>query len=223
MKKIAAVFTGFDASLYSIVDQALRKNMENMDYMLIVHANPNLIVETLKAGYPTKDVVAGLLTSFFTSASEGADIMLSVCSTMGDITEKAQELCEKIDIRIVRIDEEMMQYAVRTYKRIALVATCKTIMMPNKNLMEKSLKEEYSDASVTYIIIEEMQGQSGSVASQLAVKELQKDEGEFDVVVMTQASMAPLTDGMEEELGIPVLSSSDFGAKEVARLLSEME
>ena len=42
-------------------------------------------------------------------------------------------------------------------------------------------------------------------------------------MVMTQASMAPLTDHMSESLGIPVLSSSDFGAMEVAEILKELE
>ncbi len=71
MKKIAAVFTGFDASLYSIIDNALRENLTEVDYKLIVHANPSLISETLEAGYPTRDVVRGLLTAFVDSVTEG--------------------------------------------------------------------------------------------------------------------------------------------------------
>lgn len=223
MKKIAAVFTGFNASLYSIIDNALRENLTEVNYELIVHANPNLISETLEAGYPTRDVVRGLLTAFVDSVTEGADVILSVCSTMGDIAKAAQPIFEKMNVPIVRIDERMMEYAVMKYKRIALVAACRTIMEPNKNLMEKSLQEMGSGTSVTYIIIDEMQGKPGAEASAIAIDELKKYAGEFDAVVMTQASMAPLTDHMSESLGIPVLSSSDFGAMEVAEILKELE
>jgi aspartate/glutamate racemase len=219
MKKIAGVFTGFDTSLYKIIEQALENNLQEINYKLLIHANPDLIAETLKAGYVTENVATGLLNSFLSSVSEGADIILSVCSTMGDVAEAAQPLFKMIGVPIVRIDEAMMHYAVCTYKRIALVASCQTIMLPNKRLMEKSLKAEESDSSVTYIIIDEMQGKSGTEISDIVIKEMLKYEGDFDVVVMTQASMAPFTADIAEKLKIPVLSSSDFGAKEISEII----
>ena len=219
MKKIAGVFTGFDEKLYEIVSQALKNNLADVDYRLMVHANPDLIAKTLEAGYVTEEVAAKLLSIFSASVSEGADVILSVCSTMGDIAEAAQPLFEKAGVPIIRIDEAMMHYAVCTYKRIALIASCTTIMLPNKRLMEKSLRAEESDSSVTYIVIDEMQGKSGAEVSDIVIREMLKYEGDFDVAVMTQASLGPFTKEIEEKLGIPVLSSPDFGAKEVFKRL----
>ena len=51
------------------------------------------------------------------------------------------------------------------------------------------------------------------------IREMLKYEGDFDVAVMTQASLGPFTKEIEEKLGIPVLSSPDFGAKEVFKRL----
>lgn len=221
MKKIAAVFTGFDGLLYSIVEQALKSSMSDSEYKIMAFANPNLIAQTLENGRVTEKVAKELTECFVAAVNSGADVILSVCSTMGDVAEVAQPLFEKIGVPIVRIDEEMMHYAVRTYKRIAFVATCSTIMVPNKNLMEKALYEENTGTTVTYFTIDAMQGKPSAVASSIAVDELLQHKGEYDAVVLTQASMAPLTAGMQEKLGVPVLSSSAFGAAQVAKVLSK--
>lgn len=221
MKKVAAVFTGFDGSLYSIVEQALKNSLPDTEYKVMVFANPNLIAQTLENGRVTEKVAKELTECFMNAVNSGADVILSVCSTMGDVAEAAQPLFEKMGAPIVRIDEEMMRYAVRTYRRIAFVATCSTIMVPNKNLMEKALREENTGAKVTYFTISDMQGKSGTVASGIAVDELLKHKGEYDAVVMTQASMVPLTAGMQEKLGVPVLSSPAFGAAEVAKIIAK--
>lgn len=46
MIKIAVVFTGFDCSLYSVVEQALKNSLPDVEYKLMVFANPNLIAQT---------------------------------------------------------------------------------------------------------------------------------------------------------------------------------
>lgn len=221
MKKIAAVFTGFDSSLYSIVENALKNSIPDGNYKLMTFANPNLIAQTLDSGRVTETVAKELTASYMNAVNSGADVIFNICSTMGDVAEAAQPLFKKMGVPIVRIDEEMMRYAVRTYRRIAFIATCDTIMVPNRNLMEKALREEKTEAKVTFFTLSEMQGKPGPIASGIAVDEMLKHAGEFDAVVMTQASMAPLTEGMQEKLGIPVLSSSSFGATEVAKYLAD--
>lgn len=221
MKKIAAVFTGFDASLYTIVETALKTAMAGTEYTLMCLADPNLIRQTLEAGAVTPKVAREYAQLCLSAAQSGADVILSVCSTMGDAAEAAQPLLEKLAAPLVRIDEAMMRHAVCTYQRIAFVATCDAIMLPNRNLMEKCLRETGSPAQVTYFVLNDMQGKPGAAAADIAADELEKHKGMFDAVVMTQASMAPLTAHMEDKLGIPVLSSSLFGAAAVAAVLQE--
>ena len=62
----------------------------------------------------------------------------------------------------------MMRHAVCTYQRIAFVATCDTIMLPNRNLMEKCLRETGSPAQVTYFVLNDMQGKPGAAAADAA-------------------------------------------------------
>ena len=153
MKKIAAVFTGFDASLYTIVETALKTAMAGTEYTLMCLADPNLIRQTLEAGAVTPKVAREYAQLCLSAAQSGADVILSVCSTMGDAAEAAQPLLEKLAAPLVRIDEAMMRHAVCTYQRIAFVATCDTIMLPNRNLMEKCLRETGSPAQVTYFVL----------------------------------------------------------------------
>ncbi|MDO4845680.1 MAG: aspartate/glutamate racemase family protein [Oscillospiraceae bacterium] len=220
MNTIAAVVTGFDSALYSIIEEALKAKLPDVDYKLLTFANPNLIAQTLEAGKVTENVAKELTASYLAAVNCGADVILSVCSTMGDVAEAAQPLFEKLGVPIVRIDERMMRFAVHTYRRIAFVATCDAIMLPNRNLMEKTLRREKTGAEVTYYTLDRMQGKPGPEASAIAVEELLPHKGSFDAVVMTQASMAPLTAAMEQALGVPVLSSSGFGAAEVAEILA---
>ena len=68
------------------------------------------------AGYVTAPPAARLVGMYMTAVSEGADAILNLCSSVGEVADAAQDIARYTGIPIVRVDEEMCREAVRQGK-----------------------------------------------------------------------------------------------------------
>lgn len=216
MVKIALVYTGFNTGLMSLVESGVQSAMGNEEVVFITYANPEIIKEVLDAGYVTPKAAKLHAKCFFEAMTSDVDAVLSVCSTLGDVAEAAKPLFKMFNIPFVRIDEAMMQYALKDNKRIAFVATSDAIMAPNSRLLDKCKAETGSGSSITKLILPDLIGQAPDKAAQIIIDKIKPNVGQFDIVVLTQASMGPVTPKIEEGLRIQVISSIKFGAQALA-------
>ncbi|MDW7658382.1 MAG: Asp/Glu/hydantoin racemase, partial [Bacillota bacterium] len=60
---------------------------------------------------------------YLDAVSAGADLVLSACSSVGDVAAAAQPLLQQLGVPLIRIDELMARQAVLAHERIAVLAT----------------------------------------------------------------------------------------------------
>ncbi|KDN73542.1 Asp/Glu/hydantoin racemase [Streptomyces olindensis] len=154
--------------------------------------------------------------------SAGADVIFSACSSVGPAIDVARRL---VSVPIVKIDDAMTESAVETAGAIGVLATVPTTLPPTRALVEEKARAAGRDITVQEHLCEGafsvlMSGDRDRHDAMVldAARALAK---EVDVIVLAQASMAPLAPAIAEAVGKPVLSSPRSGAENAVRVLNE--
>jgi Asp/Glu/hydantoin racemase len=163
------------------------------------------------------------VTNYVVSAQEaGADAVLITCSSISPCADVAQKL---VDIPVMKIDEAMADKAVEIGKRIGVIATLSTTLEPTTDLVKSRGALKNKEVSVKSILCEgafEAVTAGDAATHDKIVKEgLKKLMAEVDVIVLAQASMACVVEGMtEEEKSVPILSSPRLGMERAKQVLA---
>ena len=219
MVKIALVNTGFTPQMMEAQTEGLTAALPDRELEFRIYANAGLINESLAHGQVTKDVARRLFKTFFQAVEDGAEVVFSACSTMGDIAEAVKPAFALLGIPFIRVDEDMMLTVVKKHARIAFFATVDTIFRPSRNLMDKCLAETGSQAKVTDFVIPEAFGQPHRKIADLFENAIRNRLSEFDCAVLTQGSFQPVAEMMEAELGIPVYCAINYGIAATAKAI----
>jgi len=150
--------------------------------------------------------VAGYLES---AELAGADYIMVTCSSIGPAVEAGAKL---IGVPVLRVDQPMADQAVRTGKRIGVIATLRTTLEPTADLISRRAAVAGKQVEITAKLAEGafealMSGHAAKHDAMVAgaLKELSK---QVDVIVLAQASMARVVDGLaSEEKRVPILAS----------------
>ncbi len=146
----------------------------------------------------------------------GAGCILNACSSVGELTAKAQP---HVSVPIVRIDEAMAEEAVRLGSRIGVAATLPTTLKPTMALLREKAEQAGKPVDLVPMLAAEAyrkllggdkEGHDEAVAAALA--EL---IGTVDCVVLAQASMARVLARLPERLRGRFLSSPRLGMERV--------
>lgn len=167
------------------------------------------------------DAVERRWVAYATFAEEvGADIVLNACSSVGELTPRAQA---QVSVPVVRIDEPLAEEAVRRGTHIGVAATVPTTLKPTLRLLEAKAAAAHRDVTFTPVLVDEAfrrlsagdQAGHDAVLSQ-ALTELAQD---VDVVVLAQASMARVVESLPEALHDRFLASPRLGLQRVKDVL----
>ena len=150
---------------------------------------------------------------------EGADVILSICSTVEDIAYCAQDVALYTGIPIIRVNEEMCREAVRKWKRLAIVSTFPTSLAPTRNTLEQVARELGKEVEITEVLVEGGFGMQADRLKALITEKIQKEAHNADVILFTQGSMAYCEPYIEEKLQKEVLTNPYFSAKAVREAL----
>jgi Asp/Glu/hydantoin racemase len=152
----------------------------------------------------------------------GVDLIFSACSSLGPAIDVARRL---VRVPIVKIDEAMAREAVDRAERIGVLATVPSTLEPTTDLIQALADQARIQVSITSRLCE------GAFAILMVGERERHDamvsEGaralaaEVDLIVLAQASMAPLAARLANETGMEVLASPRMGIQEVARVLAE--
>jgi aspartate/glutamate racemase len=216
------VYTGFNPALMGLIEEQLKAAMPGKEYLVLTFANPELIDVTIENSGVTPHVAKTLVKTYIDAVFAGADVVYSICSTMGDIAETVKPIFKLFNVPFVRIDEEMAIAAIKAGKRIGLVATTPTILGPTKRLIQKCMNEMGSRNEIVDIIVEGSFGKPRDIVGRMIIDKVKTIVNTIDIVVLTQASLAPIENMIAEELGKDVFSSSSYGAKAVAKIVESL-
>lgn len=177
----------------------------------------HLVMEELLADARTLGVDhAGLVTrvheAMRDAASDGASVVVCTCSTIGGIAEKT---ATGGAFAALRIDRAMADRAVRNGPRVLIVGAVESTIDPTLSLVLSAARQAGVGIRASTLLVEDawVHFQSGDTARYIATLaesiRAAADDG-IDVIVLAQASMAPVT-GLLADLGVDVLSSPQLG------------
>ena len=151
----------------------------------------------------------------------GADVVLVTCSTISPCVDAVREVAR---IPVVKIDEAMIAEAVRTGRRIGVIATSRTTLEPTRRLLDAEAERAGKSTDIELTFVDE--ALSALLAGDAATHDRLVHSAITDlarrchVVVLAQASMARVLAVIPEDaLTIPILSSPHLALAQVRGLL----
>lgn len=121
----------------------------------------------------------------------GMDIILSACSTVGGFAEEADH---ELRVPVLRIDEAMAEKAVAQGEKIGVFATLNSTLNPTVSLIKRKAEKAGRTVSVRAVLVEgaydALMSQNKELHDSKIAEALKGCQGEVDVIVLAQASMA---------------------------------
>jgi Asp/Glu/hydantoin racemase len=184
----------------------------------------SLLNVTRKTGALTATTRKRVLGYLVSAAEAGADAVLVTCSSIGPAVDAAREF---VPVPVLRVDEPMADEAVRLGARVGVIATLRTTLEPTAALVERRAGVAGKDVAVVSHVcdgaFEALQSGDRDRHDELVREGVRTLADDVDVIVLAQASMARVVDGMpEEERPVPILSSPRLGVTRAAELLATL-
>ena len=151
----------------------------------------------------------------------GADAILSICSTVGDIAYSAQDAARYLGVPIVMISDEMSREAVRKGNRIAVMATFPTAINPTINTINRVSGEMGKHVEVKGVLVEGAFGLDQEQFKARMAAEADKIADQVDVIVFAQGSMAYCKAYIADRVKKTVLSNPRLSAKALKTALTD--
>lgn len=216
-KTLALIHTS--ATLVPVFQQLTKAKLASVETFNIV--DDSLVRQIGAKGGITPDISARVAAYIGSAASGGADHILVTCSSIGPAVEAA---APTVRVPVLRVDQPMADRAVRTGRRIGVIATLPTTLTPTADLVrrraaaagrEMELTSRLCDGAFDALMAGDAQKHDTIVAA--ALRELSRS---VDVIVLAQASMARVVDTLtESEKRVPILASPPLAIEYLATVL----
>jgi Asp/Glu/hydantoin racemase len=154
----------------------------------------------------------------------GAAVVQVTCSSISPCVEAVRPL---VGIPVLKIDDPMIDKALAMGKRIGVAATAPTTLKPTTELVKAKAIARKLDVKVDALLCEGAFAalSSGDTAThdRLVSQGLRELMARNDVVILAQASMARVADGLPaEEQKVPILSSPRLAVEALAAALASL-
>lgn len=208
---VALVYTSTTPELIEFVEQEVKKVLPK-EAKILSYQDPSILSEVREAGHVVAPAAARLVEMYMNAVKEGADAILNLCSSVGEVADAAQSMAKYIGVPIVRVDEEMCREAVRKGSKIAVMATLPTTLEPTKNTICRVAREMGKQITLIDALVEGAFGLDQEQFKSLMAKKASEVADEADVILFAQGSMAYCERFIAEQCNKIVLSSPRFGA-----------
>ena len=182
----------------------------------------SLLRNTIQQGELTTSTMRRVADYIYSAVDGGAEAVLVTCSSIGPAVDAAKRFCP---VPVVRIDEGMADLALRTGRRIGVLATVSTTLGPTEALIRARAALHGYQPDVSARLCEgaferlgagDRDGHDARIVEGIAA--LSRD---VDVILLAQASMARAAGHPSLKASdVPVLSSPELGILHFRSLLS---
>lgn len=210
--KVALIYTVTTPELIEDMEREISHQVGSGIEMLIYEI-PSVFHEITETGYVTAAPASTLIKTYIQAMEDGADAILSICSTVGDIAYSMQPVAKYIGVPIIPVNEEMCREAVRNGNKITIMATFPTAIPPTKNTLVRVAEEMGKPVEVNEVIIENGFGMEQATFKVLLADKANEIAEQTDVYLFAQGSMAYCQEYVEKRVGKTVLSNPYFAAK----------
>lgn len=215
--KVGIVYTSTTPELIEILEKEIKQQLSE-EVEILNYEDGSILVETREHGFVTKNAACRLIELFLKAAQNGAEAILNVCSSVGEVADCVQDMAKYIGVPIVRIDEEMCRDAVRHGKRIGILATLPTTLIPTKNTILRVAREMGKEVILVESLVEAF-GADQDEFKKLLLDKAKEIKEKVDVILLCQGSMAYVENLIEKECEKMTVSSPRYGAKELRSVL----
>jgi len=179
------------------------------------HVVASELLEEARKDGSTDRLAQGVHAAMTEAASSGARVVVCTCSTIGGLAEATGGA-----FRSMRIDRAMTDSAVQYGRRVLVVAALEDTLDPTFALLRESARNVGVEVELSTLLVEgawakfergDCEGYLGAVAEAVRTR-----RDRYDVVVLAQASMAPVAAQCSDG-GVPILSSPRLGVEVAVR------
>lgn len=207
------------ATLVPLFAQLCRERLPRVETFNIV--DDSLVRAIRSKGSLTADIARRVQAYIASAESGGADCILVTCSSIGPAVEASAPFCS---VPVLRVDQPMAELAVKNHRRIGVVATLPTTLVPTSDLVERraaiagtkvELLSRLCDGAFEALMAGDAAKHDAAVAQ--AIREL---SAQVDVILLAQASIARVVETLPPaDRRIPILSSPPTAIEYLASLL----
>ena len=216
--KVGLIYTSTTPELIADVEREVKKQLGD-DVEMVSLQDPSILADVRAAGYVTAAPAARLIGMYMKAVEEGADAMLNLCSSVGEVADCVQDAARYLGVPIVRVDEEMCREAVRLGKRVGVMATLPTTLTPTKNTVARVAREMGAHVELVDCLVDGAFGLDQEQFKKRLTDAAADIIDQVDVVVLAQGSMAYAEEHLRSVYGKPFLGSPRFGASELKKAL----
>jgi Asp/Glu/hydantoin racemase len=207
------------ATLVPMFQQLVSEYLPNVKVFNIV--DDSLIKNTIACGELTPTTARRVVNYVGSAELAGADFILVTCSSIGPAVEAAAELT---NVPVLRVDQPMADQAVRTGKRIGVIATLSTTLAPTSDLVKRRAVAAGKEIELQAVLCEgafdALMSGDGVKHDEMVGKALRELSAKVDVIVLAQASMARVADALSpEDKKVPILASPGIAVQHIASIL----
>jgi len=150
------------------------------------------------------------------------DLIVLMCSTFNRAVEFARPM---INVPMLQIDRPMMELAVKTGKKIGLLATLPTTVPSSERLLRVVAEEMGKEIEIKTILsseaFKELEKGNTERHNEILLEEIDKLSREVDCICMAQISMSVLESRLTNTR-VPVYNSGRTGFTRVREILESM-
>jgi Asp/Glu/hydantoin racemase len=222
-KKLGLIHTSLVfISVETMMRDIFEEVMPNVRRINIV--DDSLLPDVMAVGYITSAVQQRMNAYIQAAELSGANAVLSLCSSLGPTIDEARRL---VKIPVIKIDDAMTEKAVREAKRIGVLATVGTTLKPTVGLLEEKAaalgKDIFLQPELVSGAFEILIGGDKAQHDAMVSASARNLASQVDLLVLAQASMTRLVPRLQEETGLPVLSSPRLGIEYANQILNGLQ
>lgn len=211
-------FVHTSATLVPLFQQLSSEFLEGAETFNIV--DDSLIKDVIKKGKLMPNTAARVVSHVQAAEAAGADVVLVTCSSIGRAIETAATLAT---VPVIRVDQAMADEAVQIGNKIGVIATLPTTLEPTSDLVQRRAELAGKNVTISSKLcegaFEALMSGDAPKHDEMVAKALKELMKEVDVIVLAQASMARVVDGLSaEEKLVPILASPAIAMKKLAEL-----
>ncbi len=213
MKKIGLIHTT-PATVASLTD-LVKEIIEDAE---VINILDDSILPDMKEGGHEEAVRSRWICYARILEERGAAAVLSACSTVGAIAEEADRI---LQVPVYRIDEAMIDTAIRMGTRISVLATLPSTLTPTVDLLKrKGGKELEINVHLVEGAYDLLMAGDRKEHDRLIRGAVMQEADRAQVILLAQASMAGALDGADALGQVRILTSPRLGIEKLKKDLT---
>jgi len=207
------------ATLVPVFQQLTSKALPGIKIFNIV--DDSLIADVIRKGELTAQTARRVVDYVGSAENAGADYIMVTCSSIGAAVETSAALTK---VPVLRVDQPMADLAVKTGKKVGVIATLPTTLGPTSDLVKRRAAVAGKDIQLTSRLCEgafdALMGGDPAKHDQMVADALKELSAQVDVIVLAQASMARVVDTLPPaDKRVPILASPPTAIEYLASVL----